>query len=104
MLKSDIINSLHEIGYGKKDAKLTKAELKLLVDALFNTIGREVSYGARVEIRGFGAFSLRKRAAGKVRNPRHGTTVERDERYTLYFRPGRELAKAVNIINETDDE
>ena len=103
MVKSDIINSLHEIGYGKKEAKLTKAELKLLVDALFNAIGREVSYGARVEIRGFGAFSLRKRAAGKVRNPRHGLTIERGERYTLYFRPGRELAKAVNKINEVDE-
>lgn len=78
--------------------KLTEKETHTIVCGLFSFIGQSLSKGKRIEIRGFGAFSLKTRAAGLVRNPRHGFAVEKPARNVVYFRPGRELAERANRI------
>lgn len=94
MNKSDIVNELSNREFINN--VLSKREVKLIVDELFSSLAINLSKGRRVEIRGFGCFSLKRRAAGKVRNPRHGVSVESPERNVLYFRAGKELAERVN--------
>jgi nucleoid DNA-binding protein len=51
-------------------------------------------------VRGFGCFSLKKRAAGLVRNPRYNQSFESGKRHNVYFRAGKDLAARVNKINQ----
>ena len=103
MLKSDIIKELADIGYyDQKNRRITHSEVKQIVDSLFEFMGQSITSGRRFEIRGFGCFSLRFRAAGTVRNPRHGVSIPSDNRYNVYFRPGRFLAQRVNKIYDAE--
>jgi integration host factor subunit beta len=70
------------------------------VEALFGALADALSNGKRIEVRGFGCFSLKYRAPGKVRNPRHGVTIESGARHNIYFRPSKALACRVNGVNE----
>jgi integration host factor subunit beta len=94
MNKSDIIDKIYELY-----PKLNKLECKKIVDALFISICKNISQGNRIEIRGFGSFSLKLRKAGFVRNPRAGTAIESGARNILYFRAGKELKQRVDKIN-----
>lgn len=100
MVKSDIIKELAMIGYYDKNGqKLKHNQVKTIVDDLFGLMAKSLSNGKRIEIRGFGCFSLKHRAAGLVRNPRHGVAVESPARNVVYFRPGQLLARRVNDKN-----
>lgn len=74
MVKSEIIEKLVEC-LASQAYNITKREIretaKTTVDAIFNAMLVALSKGQRIEIRGFGSFSLKKRAAGLVRNPRY---------------------------------
>lgn len=94
MNKSDIIDKIYALY-----PKLNKLECKKIVDALFISLGESVCQGKRIEIRGFGSFSLKPRKAGFVRNPRAGTAIESGARNILYFRAGKELKLRVDKIN-----
>ena len=94
MNKSDIIDKIYALY-----PKLNKLECKKIVDALFRSLGESVYQGNRIEIRGFGCFSLKRRKAGFVRNPRAGTALESEARNLLYFRAGKELKQRVDKIN-----
>lgn len=91
MNKSDITERLHLL-----TPKLAKTETKKLVDSLFQFLVKQIAAGKRVEIRGFGAFSTKIRKAGKVRNPRHGTSIDAGERRVVYFRAGNEMKDRVD--------
>jgi integration host factor subunit beta len=91
MNKSDIIEKLHEL-----TPKLKKTEAKILVDGIFQYLVEQLAAGNRIEVRGFGSFSTKIRKAGKIRNPRHGTSVETGERRVVYFRAGNEMANRVD--------
>lgn len=91
MNKSEIIEKLHSL-----TPKLAKMETKKIVDGLFQFLVKQIATGKRVEIRGFGAFSTKVRKAGKVRNPRHGTSIDTGERRVVYFRAGNEMTKRVD--------
>lgn len=82
--------------------KLTKNEVHAIVCGLFNKMSNSLANGQRIEVRGFGAFTLKRRPAGKVRNPLHGVAVDAPARNVVYFRPGKELAERVNAINSKD--
>ena len=56
-----------------------------------------LSTGGRIEIRGFGSFSLHYRAPRKVRNPKTGETVSLSGKYVPHFKPGKELKERVNL-------
>jgi integration host factor subunit beta len=71
-----------------------------MVDKTVHLIIEEISHylieGKRVELRGFGSFSVREREPRKARNPKNGEAVKLDTRYSLYFRAGKELKDALN--------
>ena len=67
-----------------KDAELS---VKTIIDSLTNTLSK----GGRVEIRGFGSFSLNHRPARLGRNPKTGEKVNVPEKFVPHFKPGKEL-------------
>ncbi len=95
MNRSDIIKRISELY-----PKLSRKEIEVIVKELFSSMASSIATGKRIEIRGFGCFSLKHRAAGKVRNPRHGVAVESGERHVVYFRAGKELRERVDIFNQ----
>ncbi len=94
MNRSDIIKRISELY-----PKLSRREVEVIIKELFSKMAVSVANGKRIEIRGFGCFSLKHRAAGKVRNPRHGIAVESGERHVVYFRAGKELRERVDVYN-----
>lgn len=92
MNRSDIIEKISELY-----PKLNNKDVVNLVKLLFETIAKNIAEGRRIEIRGFGCFSLKYRAAGKVRNPRYGVEMQSSERHVVYFRAGKELRERVDI-------
>lgn len=94
MNRSDIIKRISELY-----PRLSRKEVETIVKELFNKMANSISTGKRIEIRGFGCFSLKHRAAGKVRNPRHGIAVESGERHVVYFRAGKELRERVDVYS-----
>lgn len=93
MRRADIITQISNLY-----PKLTIKESHAVVCGLFNFMADSLASGRRVEVRGFGSFSLKHRAAGMVRNPRHGVSVESPARNIIYFRAGKELAGRANRI------
>lgn len=90
MNRSDIIERLHEL-----HSDIYKRDVENMVKSLFDSLAQNIASGNRVEIRGFGCFSLKTRKAGKVRNPRLGVTFSSDTRSVVYFRPGKNLRDRV---------
>lgn len=91
MTKSELILRL-----SKKYPHLYQRDIETLVATIFDDISQALVEGGRVELRGFGAFSIRKREARKARNPKNGQEVRIGERYAIYFRTGKELRERVN--------
>jgi integration host factor subunit beta len=91
MTKSELILRL-----SKKYPHLYQRDIETLVNTVFDNISETLVDGGRVELRGFGAFSIRKREARKARNPKNGQEVFIGERYAIYFRTGKELRERIN--------
>jgi integration host factor subunit beta len=85
MNKMDIINKLSE------DIKLNQKIAKIAVDTIVDTIKKAIAEGERVEIRGFGSFTLRQYKAYKGRNPKSGEIVQVEPKKLPYFKVGQEL-------------
>ena len=77
-------------------APLKAAEVEHAVDVVLEEIGEALAGGGRVELRGFGAFSVRSRDARTGRNPRTGAAVKVDAKKVPFFKPGKELRLKVN--------
>jgi integration host factor subunit beta len=75
---------------------LPASEVELAVKGLLEQMAETLSTGDRIEIRGFGSFSLRRRESGLRRNPRTGEPVAVASHYALHFKPGKELREGVN--------
>jgi integration host factor subunit beta len=88
MTKSDLIRQLAE-----REPHLGERGAGLVVSAIFDEISAALARGDRVELRGFGAFSVKRREARQGRNPRTGGSVAIDEKAALYFRTGKELRR-----------
>jgi integration host factor subunit beta len=91
MTKSELIQRLAEMNPG---LKLQDAER--IVGTVFGEIASALSRGDRVELRGFGAFSVRERAARMGRNPRTGEAVQVDRKFLPFFKTGKELRERLN--------
>lgn len=91
MTKSDLIQRL-----AKKYPHLYLRDIEKLVNTVFGEIGTALCDGRRVELRGFGAFSVRERTARTARNPRTGEKVSVGTRFSPYFRMGKELRERLN--------
>lgn len=91
MLRSELVQKLQE-----ELAPMRAAEVEEAVDVVLEEIGDALATGGRVELRGFGAFSVRKRDARTGRNPRTGATVKVEAKRVPFFKPGKELRLKVN--------
>ena len=76
--------------------QLPQRDIELAVKTIINCMTRALSTSERIEIRGFGSFSLRYRRPRIGRNPKSGMTVQINERYVPHFKPGKNLKKRVN--------
>ena len=90
MTRSDLIKTL-----SKKQEHLAQKDVELAVKSLINIMTNSLSAGERIEIRGFGSFSLHYHSSRTVRNPRTGEPVNLSGKYVPYFKPGKELRKRV---------
>jgi integration host factor subunit beta len=91
MLRSELVTKLQE-----EMAPIKAAEVEHAVDIVLDEIGVALAEGGRVELRGFGAFSVRKREARTGRNPRTGAAVTVEAKRVPFFKPGKELRLKVN--------
>ena len=91
MTKSELIADL-----ATANPHLLGRDLELIVGTIFNEIGAALARGERVELRGFGAFTVKRRDARTGRNPRTGAAVPVDEKVVPFFKAGKELRERVN--------
>ena len=75
---------------------LYQRDVERIVSAIFEEITDALSRGDRVELRGFGAFSVKARGARTGRNPRTGEAVNVAEKFIPYFKTGKQLREKVN--------
>lgn len=91
MTKSDLIRRLSERFPG-----MFLKDIQVAVDTVFDEISKALAEEKRVELRGFGAFTVRRRKSRQARNPRTNELVNLEERLALYFRAGKELNVCLN--------
>jgi integration host factor subunit beta len=91
MIRSELVTKVAE-----KNPHLTLRDVENIVAVVFDQITSALSDGRRVELRGFGAFSIRDRDARTGRNPRTGSAVSVDAKRVPYFKPGKELRERLN--------
>lgn len=91
MIRSELLTVL-----AKDNPDLRSEDIEQVVDIFFDEISQRLAEGGRVELRGFGAFSTREREARQGRNPRTGEAVQVEAKRVPYFRPGKEMRRALN--------
>jgi nucleoid DNA-binding protein len=90
MNKGDLINKVAE------EANITKAQATDALNTVFSAIGDTLADGNKVSLVGFGTFSSNHRAARVGRNPKTGEALQIAAKNVVKFKPGKELAGAVN--------
>jgi integration host factor subunit beta len=91
MTRSELIAGLAE-----DNPHLTVADVERIVAALFDEMTSALARGERVELRGFGAFTVKRRQARAGRNPRTGETVDVAQKSVPFFKAGKELRERIN--------
>ncbi len=91
MTKSELIEVL-----ARKQPQLAYRDIELAVKTILEYMSSSLSSGERIEIRGFGSFSLHFRPARSGRNPKSGEPVSLPAKYVPHFKPGKELRERVN--------
>ncbi len=91
MTKSELILRLAEA-----NPHLYQRDIERIVSTIFDQIAGALARGDRVELRGFGAFSAKRRAARTGRNPRTGVAVQVPEKLVPYFKSGKGLRARIN--------
>ncbi|MBR0654100.1 integration host factor subunit beta [Plastoroseomonas arctica] len=91
MTKSELIAQL-----AAENPHLRQQDIDLIVATIFEEVTAALARGQRVELRGFGAFSTKRRDPRLGRNPRTGEAVEVSAKAVPYFKPGKELRERVN--------
>lgn len=91
MTKSELIAEI-----ASANPHLRSADVETIVSTIFDQITVALAQGARVELRGFGAFTVKHRDARTGRNPRTGAAVQVDEKVVPFFKAGKELRERVN--------
>ena len=91
MIRSELIQKIAE-----ENPQLTQRDVERLVNTIFEQIIGAMSRGNRVELRGFGAFSVKRRDARTGRNPRTGESVEVEEKHIPFFKTGKGLHERLN--------
>ena len=95
MIKSELIEKL-----AAENRHLTHAEVERVINVVLGSMSDALAAGGRVEIRGFGAFSVRDRPARAGRNPRTGEPVEVPAKSVPFFKSGTELRERLNASGD----
>lgn len=96
MTKKEIVKAISdEIG-------MTQLKTKEIVQKTFDAIVDTLIEERRIELRNFGVFEVKKRAARKARNPRTGEKVFVAAKYVVTFKPGKEMEEKVRLLEEAE--
>ncbi|EAU41439.1 integration host factor beta subunit [Fulvimarina pelagi HTCC2506] len=91
MIKSELVQVI-----ANRNPHLYQRDVEMIVNAIFDEITEALCESNRVELRGFGAFSVKNRPPRTGRNPRTGEAVEVSEKWVPFFKPGKELRERLN--------
>lgn len=94
MTKSELIEKL-----SLRQSQLSAKEVENAIKEMLEQMSTTLETGDRIEIRGFGSFSLHYRAPRIGRNPKTGSSVDLEGKYVPHFKPGKELRERVDAIN-----
>jgi integration host factor subunit beta len=89
--KSELIERI-----SARQEQLSAKDVELAIKTMIDSMAQVLATGGRIEIRGFGSFSLHYRAPRIGRNPKTGDTVKLTGKYVPHFKPGKELRDRVN--------
>lgn len=92
MTKSELIERMAE-----RQSQLSAKDVELAVKSMVEQMAQTLASGDRIEIRGFGSFSLQYREPRLGRNPKTGESVGLAGKYVPHFKPGKELRERVNL-------
>jgi integration host factor subunit beta len=92
MIRSELVQKLSQ-----ENPDLSLQTIDKIVDLVFKNIVECLADGGRVELRGFGAFTTRARAARTGRNPRTGDEVEVPAKRVPHFKPGKEMRERLKV-------
>ena len=93
MTKKEIVKTISE------EIGMTQLKTKEIVQKTFNAIVNTLVEDHRIELRNFGVFEVKRRAARKARNPRTGEKVFVPEKFVVTFKPGKEMEERVRQLN-----
>ncbi len=99
MMKSELIERI-----ARKQSHLAYKDVELAVKSLLEQMSNSLSNGERIEIRGFGSFSLHYRPPRAGRNPKTGDSVSLPGKHVPHFKPGKELRERVNESMKKENE
>ncbi len=91
MIKSELVQII-----ATRNPHLFLRDVENIVGAIFDEITEALAEGNRVELRGFGAFSVKERQSREGRNPRTGESVQVDAKRVPFFKTGKELRERLN--------
>ena len=91
MIKSELVQVIAD-----KNPHLYYRDVENVVNAILDEVTEALASGNRVELRGFGAFSVKHRPARVARNPKTGDKVSVDEKWVPFFKTGKELRERLN--------
>ena len=91
MTRSELIELI-----ASQQSQLSTKDVELAVKLMIDHMAETLSSGERIEIRGFGSFSLHYREPSQGRNPKTGDSVELEGKHVPHFKPGKELRERVN--------
>jgi integration host factor subunit beta len=98
MIKSELVQHL-----AKAHPHLYQRDIERIVNTVLDEITEALARGDRVELRGFGAFSVKHRPARTGRNPRTGAHVEVTEKSVPFFKTGKDMRERLNIEGDSEE-
>lgn len=91
MTKSELVEKIVE-----RNSMLTRKESEMIINIVFDSMTEALQTGDKVEIRGFGSFTVRERGAREARNPKSGEVVDIPAKKVPFFKTGKELRERVD--------
>lgn len=91
MIKSELVQRI-----AQANPHLYQRHVEMIVNTILEEITKALARGDRVELRGFGAFSVKNRPARTGRNPRTGAKVSVEQKYVPFFKTGKEMRERLN--------
>lgn len=95
MIKSELIRTI-----GKKLSELQEKDVEFALNCILKQIAESLAQGERIEIRGFGSFSVHQLAPRLARNPKTGEPVSLPAKTTIHFKPGKDIRDRINLARD----